>query len=136
MNSLRRPQHIRLHDLRHFMRSYDPSSGNPPETWAQQASTGLQQGSLIFLLEPVGASFSLTSFARKEENESFRVSELAIVVRLEGNKPMVLNITNNSYELRFLATLFEEKIRKALLDHRKFCFVLGQTSDHAVYEHN
>jgi len=126
MNSLRRPHHIHLHDLRDFMRLYDPASGNTPEEWARNASTGLKQGSLIFVLEPVAAHFGLASFVRKEDDESFRVTELALVIRLEDNKAMVLSAGSNNYELRFLSALMEEKARKALLDHTKFCFVLAK----------
>ena len=126
MNSLRRPHHIRLHDLSDFIHSYDPASGNRPEEWAKQVSAGLKQGCLIFLLEPVAAPFGLTSLTRKDDDESFRVTELGLVVRLEDNKAMVLSAASNSYELRFLVALMEEKARKALLDHRKFCFVLAK----------
>ena len=128
MNSLRRPHHIRLHDLREFMHKYDPTSGDTPEEWARQASAGLKHGNLFFLLEPLAAPFGLTSFARKDDDESFRVTELAMVVRLEDNKAMVLSATNNNYELRFLGALIEEKARKAHSRSQKILFCFSKAS--------
>jgi hypothetical protein len=126
MNSLRRPHHIRLHDLRDFVHKYDGTLKTTPEEWAKQVSSELNYGSLVFLLEPIAVPFGLTSFAKKDDDETFRVTDLAMVVRLENNKPMALNVSTNNYELRFVEALLSEKARKAILDQRKFCFVVAK----------
>ena len=126
MHSLVRQHHIRLDDLRNFLRSYSQSSVITPQEWSKTASANLQHGNLIFILEPTVPPLGLTSFVRKDDDQSFRVSEFAMVVRLEDDKLMVLSLTQGAYELRFLEALLEEKAKKAIVEHRKFCFVLAK----------
>ncbi len=122
MNSILRQTHIRLTDLRDFLRTYDASNTTAVSSWAKAACAGLEPGSLIFIVEPVTLPFGLISFSHKEE-ENYRVSDFAIVVRIEDSKAMVISLTNNTYELRFLESLLEERARKSIIDRKKFSFV-------------
>jgi len=62
----------------------------------------LKPSSLVFVIKPVTSPFGLISFVRKEEEDNFRVTELAIVMRLENGKAMAVSISNTAYELRFI----------------------------------
>ncbi len=126
MHSLGRQHHIRLENLRNFLCTYNPSSGITPQEWSRTASANLKHGDLIFMLERIVPPFGLTSFVRKDDDENFRVSEFAMVVRMEDSRPMVLSITAGTYELRFFEALLEEKARKTIVEHRKFSFVTAK----------
>ncbi len=123
MNSILRQANIRAHDVQNYLCSYDPTNTTAVSMWAKAAAKDLQPGTLIFILEPIATPFGLISFVRKEEEEHFRVSDFAVVVRLEDNKPMVVSINNNTYELRFLEALIEEKARKAVIDRKRFSYI-------------
>jgi len=115
-----------MNDMRDVVHKYDSAVKTAPEDWAKQVSSELNYGSLVFLLEPIPVPFGLTSFAKKDDDETFRVTELAMVVRLENNKPMALSVSTNNYELRFVEALLSEKARKANLDQRKLYFVIAK----------
>src|ERR1700733_5318249 len=120
MNSILRQSHIRAIDLHDFVRNYDSSNTTAVSVWAKAACLGFEPGSLVFIVEPVTLPFGLISFVRKEEEDNFRVTDFLIVVRIEDNKAMALSLTNNTYELRFLESLLEEKARKAIIDRKRF----------------
>ncbi len=126
MNSILRQVNIRANDLREFIRSYDASNTTAVSIWAKAVASPLKPGTLVFVVEPVTLPFGLISLVRKEEEESLRVTDVAMVVRLDDDKAMVVSMSNTNYEMRFLETLFEEKARKALIDRKKFNFVLAR----------
>ncbi len=128
MNSILRQSHIRSIDLRDFLRNYDSSNTTAVSSWAKAACAGFEPGFLVFILEPVTLPFGLISFVRKEEEEHFRVTDLAIVAGIQDNKAIAVNLTNTNYELRFLEALLEEKARKAIIDRKKFAFAATRPS--------
>ena len=126
MNSMLRQSHIKFSDLQPFLRDYDSGNTIAISIWAKNACLGLDLGSLVFIVEPVSLPFGLISFSRKEEEDNFRVVDLSIVVSMEANQPIVVNLTNNTYELRFLETLIEERAKKAIIDRKKLSFVAAK----------
>ncbi len=126
MNSILRQSHIRAIDLRDFLRSYDSSNTTAVSVWAKTACAGFEPGSLVFIVEPVTLPFGLISFVRKDEEDNFRVTDFAVIVRIENNKAMAISLTNNTYELRFLESLLEEKAKKAIIDRKRFGFIAAK----------
>ena len=126
MNSILRQSHIRSADLRDFMHNYDSTNTIAVSSWVKTSCAGLEPGALIFIVEPVTLPFGLISFSRKEEEDNFRVTDFAILVRIEDGKAMVVGLTSNNYELRFLESLLEERARKAIIDRKTFSFVIAK----------
>jgi hypothetical protein len=126
MNSMLRQSHIREFDLNNFLRNYDSSNTTAVSLWTKAACSDLESGSLVFIVEPVTLPFGLISFSRKDDEDNFRVTDFAIVVRIEDGKAMVINLSHNTYELRFLEPLIEERAKKAIIDRKRFSFVCAK----------
>ena len=118
MNSILRQSHIKATDLRNSLRNYDSTNTTAVSIWAKSACADLEPGALVFIVEPVTLPFGLITFVRKEEEDSYRITDFAVVVRKEDGKAMAVSVTNNTYELRFLEALIEERARKAMVKTR------------------
>lgn len=126
MNSILRQSHIKATDLRNSLRNYDSTNTTAVSIWAKSACADLEPGALVFIVEPVTLPFGLITFVRKEEEDSYRITDFAVVVRKEDGKAMAVSVTNNTYELRFLEALIEERARKAIIERKKFSFVAAK----------
>ncbi len=123
-----RQYHIKLQHLSTFMRGYsaakEQNNQGAPEAWANKDSAQYEPGMIIFCLEPVAPPPGLSSGKKDAPSpDMFRVKDCCVVVNYENKQPLVVNITTNAYELRFLEVLLSEKARKAVLDGRDFRYV-------------
>jgi hypothetical protein len=123
-----RQHHVRVQDLRNYMRGYDPAKPTAPDEWAKGESTIFEPGMILFCLDAVATPPGLSNFGKKEHEsgETYRVTNLCIVIGKENNRPLVVNITASAYEQRFLEVLLLEKARKAILDGKDFVYVAAQ----------
>lgn len=123
-----RQYHVKLQDLnsnlRGFVAAKEGGPSGTPEDWSAQESALFEPGMVIFCLEPVAPPPGL-SIGKKDSGttEMFRVKDCCVVVNYEDGRQLVVNITTNAYELRFLDVLLLEKARKAILDGRNFRYV-------------
>src|SRR5262249_13897673 len=98
MNSMLRQHHVRLQDLRKYLRGYDPDPEKPmaPEEWAKSESARFELGNLLFYVEPVMAPPGLAATFGKKEGEAsetmLRVKDLCIVVGKDNGRALVVNI--------------------------------------------
>lgn len=132
MNSILRQGHVRSSDLRDYMRIYDSNTASAVSSWTKSAISDLSPGSLVFIVEPVSLPFGLMSFSNKDE-ENYRATDFAVVVRAEDSKLLVINVTSHTYELRFLEALIEERARKAVIEGKKFTFVTAKPAVPLVF---
>ncbi|MCC7531536.1 MAG: hypothetical protein IT342_23740 [Candidatus Melainabacteria bacterium] len=131
MNSMLKQHHIRLQDLKSYLRGYGTHKPQTPEEWAVQESKMFAPGMLIFCLDSIAAPPGLAQFSKKEvagEGETYRVKDMSVVVSMVEGKPLGVNITASAFELRFLEQLMLEKARKAILDGRDFLYVAATTT--------
>ena len=130
MNSMLKQHHIRLQDLKSFLRGYGTNKPQTPEEWAIQESKLYAPGMLIFCLDSIAAPPGLAQFSKKDaatEGETYRVKDMSVVVSMTDGKPLAVNITASAFDLRFLEQLMLEKARKAILDGRDFLYVAATT---------
>jgi hypothetical protein len=130
MNSMLKQHHIRLQDLKSYLRGYGTNKPQTPEEWAVQESKMFAPGMLIFCLDSIAAPPGLAQFSKKEtasEGETYRVKDMSVVVSMTDGKPLAVNITASAFDLRFLEQLMLEKARKAILDGRDFLYVAATT---------
>lgn len=130
MNSMLKQHHIRLQDLKSYLRGYGTNKPQTPEEWAVQESKLFTPGMLIFCLDSIAAPPGLAQFSKKEaanEGETYRVKDMSVVVSMTDGKPLAVNITASAFDLRFLEQLMLEKARKAILDGRDFLYVAATT---------
>ena len=130
MNQMLKQHHIRLQDLKSYLRGYSTNKPQTPEEWAVQESKMFAPGMLIFCLDSIAAPPGLAQFSKKDaasEGETYRVKDMSVVVSMTDGKPLAVNITASAFDLRFLEQLMLEKARKAILDGRDFLYVAAQT---------
>lgn len=130
MNSMLKQHHIRLQDLKSFLRGYGTNKPQTPEEWAVNESKMYAPGMLIFCLDSIAAPPGLAQFSKKDtaaEGETYRVKDMSVVVSMTDGKPLAVNITASAFDLRFLEQLMLEKARKAILDGRDFLYVAATT---------
>lgn len=131
MNSMLKQHHIRLQDLKGFLRGYGTNKPQTPEEWAIQESKMYAPGMLIFCLDSIAAPPGLAQFSKKEagnEGETYRVKDMSVVVNFTDGKPLAVNITSSAFDARFVDQLMLEKARKAILDGRDFLYVAANTA--------
>ena len=143
MNSMLRQHHLRMPDIKPFLRSFERHLPTSQDEWAAKESKLFAPGCLIFCLEPVAAPAGLSSFSKKgeESGETYRVKDFCVVVSSDDNVSMVVNITASAFEFRTLDSLMVEKARKSILDGRDFIYVsarptqkLDKGGEKALYE--
>ncbi|HND66701.1 MAG TPA: hypothetical protein PL112_07905, partial [Candidatus Obscuribacter sp.] len=144
MNSMLRQHHLRMPDIKPFLRSFERHQPISQDDWAARESKLFTPGCLIFCLEPVAAPSGLSSFSKKggeDTGETYRVKDLCLVVSTDDGQPMVVNITASAFEFRTLDSLMVEKARKSILDGRDFNYVsarptvkLDRNQEKALYE--
>ncbi|MBA3858612.1 MAG: hypothetical protein C0507_17025 [Cyanobacteria bacterium PR.3.49] len=130
MNQMLKQHHIRLQDLRSFLRGYGTNKPQTPEEWAANESKLFTPGMLIFCLDSIAAPPGLAQFSKKDaatDGETYRVKDMSVVVSMTDGKPLAVNITASAFDMRFLDQLMMEKARKAILDGRDFLYVAAST---------
>ncbi len=130
MNQMLKQHHIRLQDLKSYLRGYGTNKPQTPEEWAVNESKMFAPGMLIFCLDSIAAPPGLAQFSKKEtaaEGETYRVKDMSVVISMTDGKPLAVNITASAFDLRFLEQLMLEKARKAILDGRDFLYVAATT---------
>ncbi|MBS1995627.1 MAG: hypothetical protein JSS86_04920 [Cyanobacteria bacterium SZAS LIN-2] len=128
MNSMIRQHHLRIPDVKGFLRTFDRHKPLSPDDWAVKESSLYEPGYLIFCLEPVAAPAGLSSFNKRGEDqgETFRVKDLCVVVSKDQGKCVAVIVTPSAYEFRVLDTLLLEKAMKAILDGRDFNYLAAR----------
>jgi len=123
-----RQNHLRIPDVKGFLRTFDRHKPLSPDDWAVNESTQYEPGYLIFCLEPVAAPAGLSSFSKRGEDqgETFRVKDLCVVVSKDDGKCVAVIVTPSAYEFRVLDTLLLEKAMKAILDGRDFNYLAAR----------
>jgi hypothetical protein len=143
MNSMLRQHHLRIPDVKAYLRVFDKNKPSSPTDWAAQESMLYEPGYLIFCLEQVAAPAGLSSFSKKaeEQGETFRVKDLCVVISKDEGQCMVVNVTASAYEFRVLDALMQEKATKAILDGKDFNYLacrpitrLGASQVKALYQ--
>jgi hypothetical protein len=130
MNQMLKQHHIRLQDLKSFLRGYGTNKPQTPEEWAANESKLFTPGMLIFCLDSIAAPPGLAQFSKKDaatDGETYRVKDMSVVVSMTDGKPLAVNITASAFDMRFLDQLMMEKARKAILDGRDFLYVSAST---------
>jgi hypothetical protein len=122
MSSMLSKNHVKYQDVAAYLRGYDRNTPESAEDWSKQQSAAFEPGMLMFCLEKVGAPTGLT-VGRSDNQDSYRVRDLCIVVGKDNGRALVVNITASAYELRFLEVLMFEKARKAILEEKDFLYV-------------
>ncbi|MDR3615884.1 MAG: hypothetical protein P4L53_20165 [Candidatus Obscuribacterales bacterium] len=130
--------HIKYRDLAGYIFSYDRNTVESAEVWARQHSTGFEPGMMVFCLEKVTPQSAMV-VGRKDDGDSYKVSDLCFVVGEDDNRALGVNITSNVYDLRFIEVLLCEKAQKAILNEKDFLYVttkpakqLDQTKIHEI----
>lgn len=128
MNSMLRQHHLRLAELKAYLRIFERNKPISPAEWSAQESLLFEAGHLLFCLEPVAAPAGLSSFSKRGEDqgESYRVKDLCVVISKDDGKCTVINITASAYEMRVLDSLMLEKASKAILDGRDFNYLAAR----------
>ncbi len=138
-----RQHHLRIPDVKAYLRVFDKNKPSSPTEWAAQESMLYEPGYLIFCLEQVAAPAGLSSFSKKAEDqgETFRVKDLCVVISKDEGQCMVVNVTASAYEFRVLDALMQEKATKAILDGKDFNYLacrpitrLGANQVKALYQ--
>src|SRR5580698_5646283 len=114
MNSMIRQHHLRIPDVKAFLRTFERNKPLSPDEWAGKESVLYEPGYLLFCLEPVAAPAGLSSFSKRGEEvgETFRVKDLCVVVSKDDGKCVAVVVTASAYEFRVLDTLLLEKAMK------------------------
>jgi len=120
-----RQHHLRIPDVKAYLRVFDKAKPTSPNDWAAQESQLYEPGYLIFCLEQVAAPSGLSTFSKKAEDqgETFRVKDLCVVVSKDEGQCVVVNISASAYEFRVLDTLLQEKATRAILDGKDFNYL-------------
>ncbi len=138
-----RQHHLRIPDVKAYLRVFDKNKPSSPTDWAAQESMLYEPGYLIFCLEQVAAPAGLSSFSKKaeEQGETFRVKDLCVVISKDEGQCMVVNVTASAFEFRVLDALMQEKATKAILDGKDFNYLacrpitrLGANQVKALYQ--
>lgn len=138
-----RQHHLRIPDVKAYLRVFDKNKPSSPTDWAAQESMLYEPGYLIFCLEQVAAPAGLSTFSKKaeEQGETFRVKDLCVVISKDEGQCMVVNVTASAYEFRVLDALMQEKATKAILDGKDFNYLacrpitrLGASQVKALYQ--
>ncbi|CAN5430125.1 hypothetical protein BH11CYA1_BH11CYA1_19470 [soil metagenome] len=138
-----RQHHLRIPDVKAYLRVFDKNKPSSPTDWAAQESMLYEPGYLIFCLEQVAAPAGLSSFSKKaeEQGETFRVKDLCVVISKDEGQCMVVNVTASAFEFRVLDALMQEKATKAILDGKDFNYLacrpitrLGPNQVKALYQ--
>ena len=95
MNSMIRQHHLRIPDVKAFLRTFDRHRPLSPDEWAGRESCLYDPGYLIFCLEPVAAPAGLSSFSKRGEDqgETFRVKDFCVVISKEEGKCMAVVVS-------------------------------------------
>lgn len=138
-----RQHHLRIPDVKAYLRVFDRNKPTSPNDWAAQESMLYEPGYLIFCLEQVAAPAGLSTFSKKSEDQgdTFRVKDLCVVISKDEGQCMVVNVTASAYEFRVLDALMQEKATKAILDGKDFNYLacrpvtrLGPSQVKALYQ--
>ena len=138
-----RQHHLRIPDVKAYLRVFDKNKPSSPTDWAAQESMLYEPGYLIFCLEQVAAPAGLSTFSKKaeEQGETFRVKDLCVVISKDEGQCMVVNVTASAFEFRVLDALMQEKATKAILDGKDFNYLacrpitrLGPSQVKALYQ--
>ena len=119
MSSLLFRNNISPSALAPYLRGYQHELPIPPEEWALAESLGLPAGSLILILEAV-----TTQPGEGENQDSFKVIELDLVVGVDNERPIVISITGETYELTFLENVMAKRAQDARLTGWDFNYVI------------
>ncbi len=130
MSSILRQVILKSSDLDNFIKKYNSGTNITPEQWAQSIEKSVNPGVLLFSLELSSASSTLGhSLIQKKESDSaepsYRVKDLSIVVQRDSDKAMVMFLTNNAFELRFLEPFLIKEARKAILDDKEYQYLIA-----------
>ena len=118
---------IKYRDIQGYVISYDRNTVETAEVWAKEHSTGFEPGMMVFCLEKVTPQSAMV-VGRKDEGDSYKVSDLCFVVGEDDNRALGVNITSNVYDLRFIEVLLCEKAQKAILNEKDFLYVTCRTA--------
>ncbi len=122
--------YLKHQDLTGYLQGYNRNTPESAEIWSKQQSAIFEPGMILFCLEKVGgAAIGTTNRVgggSDESDDSYRVRDLCIVVGKDNRRALVVNITANAYELRFLEVLMFEKARKAILDEKDFLYIAAR----------
>ena len=128
MNSMIRQHHLRISDIKAYLRTFDRHKPLSPDEWAVQESNLYEPGHLIFCLESVAPPAGLSTFSKRgeEQGETFRVKDLCVVVSKDDGKCVAVIVSPSAYEFRVLDTLLLEKSMRAILDGRDFNYLAAR----------
>ncbi len=133
MSSILRQIILKTSDVNKFVKKYKATSSVTPEEWARNVESSLFPGVLVFSLEYSSSASSGLSLIQKKDSDSsepfYRVKDLSIVVQHDNGKALVVFLTNNAFELRFLEPLLIKEARKAILDDKEFNYIIARPND-------
>ncbi len=128
MNSMIRQHHLRINDVKAYLRAFERNKPLSPDEWASQESALYEPGHLIFCLEAVAAPAGLSSFSKRgeEQGETYRVKNMFVVISKDDGKPVAVNVSASAYEFRVLDSFLLEQAMKAILDGRDFNYLAAR----------
>ena len=128
MNSMIRQHHLRISDVKTYLRTFDRHKPLSPDEWAVQESNFYDPGYLIFCLESVAPPAGLSTFSKRgeEQGETFRVKDLCVIVSKDDGKCVAVIVSPSAYEFRVLDNLLLEKAMRAILDGRDFHYLAAR----------
>ncbi len=128
MSSLLSHHNLPRRTIAQFLRGYLHTVPISPADWAAAESLGLEVGTIVVCLEPVTP---LTASAdRNEQAEAYKVSEASVVIGKDNERPIVIRITAETYELIFLEKLMLSKSQDAKLIDRDFSYLILEPAIH------
>lgn len=119
MSSLLFRHNLSLDVLRPYLRGYKHDLPIAPDQWAQAESLGLPIGSLVVSLEAV----SMTG-EEADDQQTYKVAELSVVVGVEGERPIVLVVSREAYELTFLEGVMAKRANDARLTGWDYSYII------------
>jgi hypothetical protein len=132
MSSLLSHHDLSRNSLANYLRGYKHDLPISPADWASAESMGLEEGAIIVLLEPVVPVSA--SAERAAAADTFRVTELAIAIGKDNERPIVIRVTSETFELIFLEKLMQSKAQDAKLLDRDFSYAIVEPAYYLTEE--
>ncbi|MBU6450181.1 MAG: hypothetical protein KGS72_00265 [Cyanobacteria bacterium REEB67] len=123
-----RQHHLRISDIKSYLRTFDRHKPLSPDEWAVQESNLYEPGYLVFCLESVAPPAGLSTFSKRgeEQGETFRVKDFCVIVSKDDGKCVAVIVSPSAYEFRVLDSLLLEKAMRAILDGRDFHYLAAR----------
>lgn len=118
MSSLLSRHHLPIATISGYLRGYEKGMPISPEDWAAAESIGTPTATIICNMERV------KSVDPEHPEDSYRLLELAVVVGADGDRPIIVVVNFERFELNFLDQYLAARATECKQAGRDFNYVL------------